>query len=356
VGWNSGIGGANVGGIPKGVNAWVASINASGGLNCHPLRYLIADDGADPSRNQELIQQMITQNHVLAFVGMNDVLTAQASIGYVDQQRIPVIGDSTGETAQVFQSPMYFPQSPSGPAMFELTVAALSQIGKPLGKVKLAAVTCIEAALCSSAGPSIPQWAARFGMQMVYQAKASIVQPDYTALCQGAQNAGAQTFAVIMDSGSIGRLIKSCSTVNYHPIFAAPSLTAALSLAGDQTNAGLIGGLGVIPWMVTSNPGVTQYLQALHQYAPGLQPDAQTISGWVAAKIFQEATQHLSEPPTSQSVLQGLWSIKNNDFGGMTAPLTFVANQPPVQQVCWFIVQISGGKWVPLNGAGRSCA
>jgi branched-chain amino acid transport system substrate-binding protein len=334
----------------------VASVNASGGLYCHQLKYIVEDDGSDPSRNQQLVQQLVTQDHVLAFVNMNSTLTAQASVDYITQHRIPVIGDSTGETAQVLQSPMYFPQSPTGPQMFELTVAAIAQIGVPLGKVKLAAVTCIEAALCSSAGPSIPQWAARFGLQLVYQAKASIVQPDYTAVCQGAQSAGAQAFAVIMDTGSIGRLVRSCNSVNYHPLFASPSLTAAPSLATDPLNAGMIGGLGAIPWMVTSNPGVTEYQQALKQYAPGLQPDAATISGWVAGKLFQAASQRLSSPPTSGSILQGLWSIKNDDLGGLTAPLTFVENQPAVQQLCWFVVQISGGKWVALNNAKRTCA
>jgi hypothetical protein len=52
----------------RAVAAWAAAVNATGGLNCHPVKYIIEDDGGDPSRNQALTQQLVEQDHVIALV------------------------------------------------------------------------------------------------------------------------------------------------------------------------------------------------------------------------------------------------------------------------------------------------
>jgi hypothetical protein len=87
-----------------------------------------------------------------------------------------------------------------------------------------------------------------------------------------------------------------------------------------------------------------------------LQPDATTIPGWVSAKLFEAATQHLSEPPTSESILSGLWAMNNNDLGGLTYPLTFTKGQNAPQVFCTWIVQVKDGQWSSPNGNQRICA
>jgi hypothetical protein len=80
-----------------------------------------------------------------------------------------------------------------------------------------------------------------------------------------------------------------------------------------------------------------------------------TATGWTAGKLLERAGQHLSEPPTTASILQGLWSIKGDDLGGLTYPITFNTNQPAPPQTCWFNLAVHNKKWVSPDSFQRIC-
>jgi branched-chain amino acid transport system substrate-binding protein len=336
------------------VQAWVAHINARGGVNCHPVKYIVADDGGDPARNQALTQQLVEQNQVLAFVQMDAPLGGQASVGYLTQKQIPVIGDEGGEQ-WFYQSPMYFPQATQANPLIASTIAAAGDFGRAKGMTKLGAISCIEASACSSIYAFLPQYASKFGLDLVYRGQVSIAQPDYTANCQAAHAANAQIFWYGLDPNSIERAARSCTSINYHPLPFAASSTVVVGMATDPDLDGMGFAMQVLPWMITSNPGIVQYQNALRQYAPGLQPDGGTIVGWVSAKLFELATTNLPDPPTSQGVLDGLWQIKNNDLGGLTQPLTFTKGQAAPQVECYWLAQLKGGQFLSPDGAQRHC-
>ena len=62
-----------------------------------------------------------------------------------------------------------------------------------------------------------------------------------------------------------------------------------------------------------------------------------------------------SEPPTAESVLNGLWSIQNDSLGGLTYPLTFVRDQPAERKACWFGFAVKDGIWVSPDGFKLHC-
>jgi hypothetical protein len=82
------------------------------GLACHPLRYITADDG-DPSKNQSLTQELVAQDHVIAFVYNPAPLSGPASTSYITQKRVLMIGVD-GPDAFAYDSSMYVPQASSG--------------------------------------------------------------------------------------------------------------------------------------------------------------------------------------------------------------------------------------------------
>ena len=53
---------------------------------------LAADDGGDPSRNQALTQQLVEQDHVVAFVYNDGPLASEGGAQYLVQHHIPAIG------------------------------------------------------------------------------------------------------------------------------------------------------------------------------------------------------------------------------------------------------------------------
>jgi branched-chain amino acid transport system substrate-binding protein len=76
----------------------------------------------------------------------------------------------------------------------------------------------------------------------------------------------------------------------------------------------------------------------------------------VTAKLFEKAAANLPEPPTSEAVLRGLWSLRNDDLGGLTYPITFIENQPAPLVNCWWTLRIKEGSWISPDRFQRHCA
>jgi branched-chain amino acid transport system substrate-binding protein len=338
-----------------GVQTWVASINARGGLHCHPVKYITLDDGGDPSRNQALTAQLVETNKAIAMVFEAAPLAGNASVNYLNQHQVPAIG-SEFASAWFYTSPMHFPQGTSGVDDFGATWAAMAKVELPKGHSKLATISCVEASLCSQAYTLAPTLSARFGLTLVYRAQASLTQPDYTANCQAAKNAGADMFYLGMDTNSVERIARSCASIGYRPVFAIANLVTLPSLSSEPLLDGLISAQNTAPWFDTGNPGVAEFQKALARYAPGHVPSASGMAGWVSAKLFEQATKDISEPPSSKGVLQGLWGMNGADLGGLAAPLTYHQGQDNPQAFCYWIAQIQGGKFVSPNNSQRVCA
>jgi branched-chain amino acid transport system substrate-binding protein len=336
------------------VKAWAARTNAEGGLHCHQVKYLIADDGGDPSRHQALVRQMVEQEGAIAFVYMDNPLTGQASVDYLTQHRIPVIGDSTSED-WFYDSPVYFPQSSTGTQMVIAGFALAGQVAAARNEINLASVACLEVPGCALPQQLAPEQSKRFGMNLVYKAEASLAQPDYTAMCQNAQQAGAQLFFSWFDGGSSRRIARSCNSIGYHPVYFTTGNAATVDMGQDPLMEGMYVGFPVRPWMDTASPAIADYQATLAKYAPGVPPDPSTVIGWTAAKLFEVGAANISANPTSEEILQGLWTVHDNDLGGLTYPLTFTEGQNAPKVVCYYQVQVHDRGYITPNGGERTC-
>jgi len=64
----------------------------------------------------------------------------------------------------------------------------------------------------------------------------------------------------------------------------------------------------------------------------------------------------MPEPPTTAAILKGLWSLQNDDLGGITHALTFAQGKTAPRVACWFNVATKGGAWISPDGFQRHCA
>ena len=70
---------------------------------------------------------------------------------------------------------------------------------------------------------------------------------------------------------------------------------------------------------------------------------------------MEEAAKTCPTSPPHEDVLNGLWSIKDNDIGGLTYPLTFpkMGNSP--KKACWGVVVIKDKKFIAPKGSAVAC-
>lgn len=326
-----------------GIQTWVRNVNERGGLRGHPLRLVAADDGGDPARNKAIIQEMVERKGAVALVGNYDTLSGTGSEAYLREKNVPVVGGFL-QDRRYAEHPMRFPQAAEFENNHYVSVAEVASQLVPQQKSKVAIVACAEAEACNAGVPYWRKFAEELGLKVVYEAKTSIAQPDFTAECLAARNAGAEALFVALDGNSQHRLGASCARQGYKPAVTAPATATDATFPDDPNLAGYIGATPVYPWFV-ENAKTTEFLTSIRKYGPaGFKVRAITMEAWVAGKLFEAAGRNFGPRVTSADVLNGLWSIKNDDLGGLTQPLTF-AKGANSQRRCWFAVKIDNGRF-----------
>jgi branched-chain amino acid transport system substrate-binding protein len=355
VGTWSGIVGQNVVGGLNALRSWVASVNATGGLGGHQVRLEVADDGTDPARHRALVQEFVERRGVVAFVYNAAVFSGQASVEYLNSRKIPVVGGS-GTEPWYTTSPLFFTQIIAGEVAIEATTASYARSAKAANMTKMGLVTCSDGVqVCEDTARSVPKYAAKYGVELAYQGRASLAAPDFTANCLAARNAGVQILYLALDANSYQRFGRSCASVDYKPRYGIAQPVMLAEVARDANMQGSPGVSYTAPFFFNANPAIAEFHKAMSQYAAGVPLTGSASLGWSAAKLLQAAARRLSPVPTSADILEGIWSLDGEDLGGLTAPLRFRRDGPTVPPVCYWQVVVADNSYKSPDNGRRHC-
>jgi branched-chain amino acid transport system substrate-binding protein len=354
IGTYTGPAGGSLKRFPEGVQVWVKWINDRGGLNGHPVKLIVVDDGGDPARHKAAKQDLIERKGVQAFVGDGEPLAGESSVDYITSKGIPMVGNEGGSD-WYYKSPMYFPQAPNGDTYWHSMMPGLAEVTK--GKKKFASAACVEAE--TACGGADRVWhdegiAKKNGFDPVYRARVSLAQPDYTAECLAAQKAGAEIVVLVLDDTSIGRFANSCGRQRYNPIFAWPLAPAATRHKDDPNLNGGVVLLNFFPWTKGDTPATAEFQAAMKKYFSGTVEPGHA-GGWASGKMFEKAALATATPTLAAGILDGLYSFKGETLGGLTMPLSFNRGQPAKRVECWGQLIINSGKYVPVNNGEVRC-
>jgi branched-chain amino acid transport system substrate-binding protein len=335
------------------VQVWVADVNRRGGLGGHPVQLLVYDNGGDRARHRSQVQEAVERKRVLAIVYMAEAFVGHGAAPYLQSHRVPTIGGEGG--GEWYDNPMYFPQASSGPAMYSIGVESAAQVLLPEGKDRFGTLVCSEAANCDDAQRQRADEAPRAGFDDVYRGKTSVAQPDYTAECLAARNAGAEVLLVVLDPSSVSRFALSCARQGYRPTLVVVSSIGVDRFKDDPNLDGLLLASNVFSYIQTGTPATDEYQRAMATYGANVTPGVSSALGWVAAKIFERAAAGLPEPPSREAILAGLWSLRDDTLGGLTMPLTFVQDHPATPKSCWWNLRIKSRAWSSPDGFKANC-
>ena len=172
VGNYSGPAGSSTSAAPTALRVWAQWVNAHAGIAGHPVEVFTADDGADPARSRSLIQDMVENRHVIAFVGNMTIQTSDAGVSYLEQKHVPVIGGDL-TTSQWTSSPVFFPMGTSWLPLIESTLKSAHDAGA----TRVAVLYCVESSACDVTNRHVNDTAARYGEQVVYTSRVTVTQP-----------------------------------------------------------------------------------------------------------------------------------------------------------------------------------
>jgi branched-chain amino acid transport system substrate-binding protein len=357
VGSVSGIYGGPLAPVQQAVKIWAQAVNAKGGIGGRKVRVVSADDGGNAAKHQQLVQQMVDKDKVVAFVGQpNAVTMTSQTVEYLKGKGIPVVGGDMGNTLWR-TSPLLFPQATSGGNYGASAVTMITKRNVAAGKKKIGIIACQEVAICSLAYDGFEATVRKAGGEPVYRVRASLTATSYTSECLGAQRAGAEVLYWAGDSNSWGRVARSCTSQGYRPVFANAGSSTVPAHAQDDNVQGGFTPLGVFPWFDTgaATPAQKEYLAAIARYLPGGKAAGGHAQGWASGKLFETAVLKIKGPVTSAAVVDALTTFKGETLGGLTPPLTFTKGKASPELLCASDIRIKDKKFVSPDGGKITC-
>lgn len=342
------------------LDAWVSYVNASGGINGHPVKLITIDDHSSPALASVGANRLVA-DHVVAVVGLFAVQTTSVWEPIFAKAHIPVIGGAP-----------YFPSWTTDPNMFPANTTFPGEILDLILTARSRAATNFGV-IYDTANPSGAQAipllrsiAPTLGVKFTTAVGASNSAPDFTAQCLSLHQAG--TTAVMNDGiNNIQKVADECSQqgfkptwvlpeggINYPPAYTDPALQGAVSAQGE------------FPWFLTSTPATRQFHDALRRYSPSVLTSQQPLVAapsayiWTAAMVFQKAaTDGISATDTSPSaadIFNGLYQITGDTLGGLApVPLTYNRDKPTGSINCWFVTSLQNGQPTAPFGMRPQC-
>ncbi|MGQ0468196.1 MAG: ABC transporter substrate-binding protein [Sporichthyaceae bacterium] len=342
----------------QGLAVWAKAANAAGGVACRRVEVYSVDDGADPARTAAGVADLVREKRVVALVATFSELTQAALKAAAEQHKVPVIGGVV--TAYEWnESPYLFPQG----ASLRSQAYALARQSVLDGKDKMALLYCVETSTCTRIAKELDgELGRKAGLEVVYSSPVSLVATDYTAQCQNAKMAGAQSLGVAMDGSATSRVVRSCATLGYFPAVVTSAFVLGPVGAADPgiRRNGVLTESVVAPWMLSDTPGQRAYQAAMKAHAPDVATDSGSILSWAAGKLFEAALARVGDSARtgvvgSGEILVGLGRIKGETLDGLTPPITFVAGKPAPDVKCVYYLRLGKDGWTAPNGTKYSC-
>lgn len=338
----------------NGIKAWAGQVNASGGIDGHPVDLIEENDNAIAGTSISQVQTLINQDHVVAIGQISDVDVAWAAMAA--KAHIPVIGLGSEDTND-FTNPDFFSPGTTNDA----GPAALVQGMKLKGLTKVGLLYCVEAPICKASIPAEQAYAKAHGIQVAYTAGISATAPNYVAQCLAAKQDGVQALSIGAGNTEVQAVAADCAQQGYNPLqFAEDPAEGFATATGLKNN--VLADSPVIPY-TANTPGVKAMTAAFDKYQPGTIENSQFNAlgeeGYITGLLIEAAAKagHVGAgaAPTSQELYNGLYSLKGDTLGGMAPPLTFVQGKPnPVD--CWYWTADQNGKWTTPYGVNPVCA
>jgi branched-chain amino acid transport system substrate-binding protein len=305
--------------VQTATRAWVADVNARGGLDGHPVAVLYADDGGDGARALSIARRMVEQDKVLFFLNLYQVTTADAVIPYLEQKNVPIIMSGGGLPDEDHSAIVFNPMVGGDLGWVSIMAESLKALSD---KRKVAVLYCRETKACPNGLRRLKENQQKIGVQVVYEAEVSIAQPDYTAEVIQARNAGAEVLANIADAASGVRIIRSALRQGWHPVFlATQAANDDVTVKAPDLKGLITVTQGTAPYM--DGPWMADYREAVAKYVPGGPMGGTGAAGWAGVKLVEKLAPQWGDSPTTQKVIDSLYALNGETLGGLIPPLTF---------------------------------
>lgn len=297
--------------VKQGIEAHFATVNKAGGINGRPIKLVSLDDQGKKDNVLANTKKLVEAEKVSALIGYTSGAGVEATLAYLDTQKVPMLSPVTGNMgirAQFHRN------------LFHTRAGYDDEMKKMVGHLALTGMTRFAIAYLDDVGPANPQ--AMHGALDLAKLKAVAAVPlnrnatDFAAQVETLVQAKPEVVLFISNGTPIVKIVQGMRAKGYGGTFATSSFSG-LKVIDDlkDTGVGLIMSQVLPPPTRTHLKLVKDYQEELNAFAAGAKPNYTSLEGYVAARVLVEAMRRAGEP-TGERVVGALEEMRRVDLGG----------------------------------------
>jgi len=333
------------------MEASVEALNDAGGIGGKQVKLVSKETTMEGTDGPAAVKELIDKDGVVAIVGQTSNTDAQWQ-QYAAQKGVPVIGGLNVNTPYV-TNPLFFP---TGSNIYAMGYG-IGEVGSRYGK-KVGNLYCAESPQCASSKEFAPVLDGLLGTTTDPQVEISSTASDFTAACQALIDAKVDTYKVAADGPVVAKVATACADQGLKARLVTADATVRSLFADIPQLDGTVAVGSTVPFVDDSTPGTKAYQEMLAEYLPeiGGENGPLPMNSFIAVELFKKAVElGGTEEVTSESIIDGLYKMKDETLGGLTVPLTFTEGRPTIVN-CYFTLGIEDGEFTMPEGLDYTCA
>jgi ABC-type branched-subunit amino acid transport system substrate-binding protein len=326
-----------------GIETAFAIANAGGGVGNRLLSLVALDDGYEPARTKETMQELLERRKVFAIIGNVGTPTAEVSVPYSIDKKVLFFGAFTGAPLLRREPPDRYVFNYRA-SYAEETAAVVRYFIEAKGiKPAEIAVFAQQDGFGDAGFAGVAKALRKYGVPTdgilrvgfkrntldIQDAVDTIVRNRKTvrAVVTVAPYRPAAKFIEKLRDARMDTLISNVSFVG------SSALAEELRQIGPKYSSGVIV-TQVVPPIDSASTTVLKYKEALAKNFPGEKPDFVSLEGYIAATVFVEALKRAGPNPTTDSVIAALEGIQGLEIG-IGTPITFGPSEHQGSHKVW---------------------
>jgi branched-chain amino acid transport system substrate-binding protein len=331
--------------------AWAKWVNAQGGINGHPVKVVLADDGGDPAKGQAAEKTLVDQKNVVAIVVSSDNEVSAFDDDAISKKVALLSGSANAQDwytkAGMYPTPTDVLSGLKGQAIVATQFAKAK---------KFADLYCAEIAACKQADPILKSQTDKAGIGFTSIAINSTA-PSYQAECLELKNENVDYAQLNFSTDAAAKFVQDCQQQGYNPTWGSSEQAAGAPFKALK-NFTMFGPAYAFP-SVANQPEVKKFRSAMKKYAKGSDWAEGTASfTWAGLEMLHKALGTItSGDPTRDTVVAAMNSTNGDDLNGLL-PNKLTFNGQPVgfgKAPCFFVVGMKGGKVTAPNQLTPIC-
>lgn len=298
--------------VKLGIEAAFATANAGGGIGGRPLKLVTADDAGKRDAVLANTKKLVEGSGVMALIGYTSGAGTEASLGYINTAKVPLLSPATGNMGI---------RANHSPYLFHTRAGYSDEMSKIIGHVAALGYQRVALAYLADVGPA--NLKSMEAALAAHKLKAAAVvgldrnAEDFTPQIETLMKADAQLVVFISNAKPIALIVKGMRERGYGGQFATSSFAGSRVVADLKQHAPGLIMIQVLPQPTREHLGFQREFQsALKRVAPGAQPNYTMLEGYVAARVLLEGLKRAGPTVTPTRLAATLTGLRDLDLGG----------------------------------------